>query len=262
MRPGKPAFQVPVPFQGRAGFGSTWQQNAPTFTRNAPGIRSSTTGVRALFSGMTEIFPASQARPVAKNGFLLEGLLSAVVYRKKGLWTVSENIRLDYDSLMRKALRSLVRDALSMVSGTGSLPGNHHFYIEFITRAPGVDIPERLVKEYPERMTIVIQHQFADLVVDDTRFSITLWFGGEPCRFDIPFEAVTSFTDPAVKFGLCFEPAAGEGTGKPSVKGRKPDAGEKTRDTDGKGKVHPGRKSADSAGGTADIVSLDAFRKK
>ena len=85
--------------------------------------------------------------------------------------------------------------------------GEHHFYIEFLTQAPDVSIPDHLIEDYPERMTIVLQHQFQNLDVTEDGFGVTLWFKGKESRLEIPFHAVTSFADPSVKFGLRFEPA-------------------------------------------------------
>ncbi len=169
---------------------------------------------------------------------------------------MSEDIELDYDYLMHKALRTLMRDVLEMVAQLRDAPGAHHFYIEFMTHGAGVDIPDALKQEYPERMTIVLQHQFENLVVDEDKFAVTLWFKGKESRLVIPFQAVTSFADPSVQFGLRFEPAesgaAGEGTDAPAPKAEpargaapKADAADKEKSGDG-----------------ADVVSLDAFRKK
>src|SRR2546429_9413735 len=118
-----------------------------------------------------------------------------------------------YDLLTQQALRAVVRRVLSDVARNG-LPGEHHFYVTFDTRAPGLKISERLRTEHPEEMTIVLQHQFWDLTVTDQAFEIGLSFKGIPERLSIPFEAVKGFFDPSVQFGLQFatqtasEPAA------------------------------------------------------
>jgi hypothetical protein len=91
------------------------------------------------------------------------------------------------------------------VEKTGGLPGGHHFYITFNTRVPGVEIPRHLSERFPEEMTIVIQHRFWDLKVDDDQFSVGLSFGGVPSILVIPFGAVTDFVDPAVDFSLKFQ---------------------------------------------------------
>lgn len=109
-----------------------------------------------------------------------------------------------YDLLAQEALRSVVRRVLADV-GRDGLPGEHHFYISFDTRAPGVRLSPRMLEKYPEEMTIVIQHQFWDLLVTDTQFEIGLSFGGVPEKLVVPFTALKGFFDPSVKFGLQFE---------------------------------------------------------
>ncbi|MEP9402710.1 SspB family protein [Sphingomonas silueang] len=110
-----------------------------------------------------------------------------------------------YDEIVQEALRAVVGRVLGQVSASGALPGEHHFYITFKTQAPGVDIPRRLVERFPDEMTIVIQHRFWDLVVDATRFSVGLSFGGIPSTLVIPYSAITGFHDPAVNFELRFQ---------------------------------------------------------
>ncbi|KQN07275.1 MULTISPECIES: SspB family protein [unclassified Sphingomonas] len=110
-----------------------------------------------------------------------------------------------YDEIVQEALRAVVGRVLGQVSATGALPGEHHFYITFKTQAPGVDIPKRLIERFPDEMTIVIQHRFWDLTVDDTRFSVGLSFGGIPSTLIIPHAAITGFHDPAVNFELRFQ---------------------------------------------------------
>lgn len=114
-----------------------------------------------------------------------------------------------YDLLAQDALRSVVRRVLVDVARTG-LPGDHHFYISFDTRAPGVRLSQRMREKYPEEMTIVLQHQFWDLIVTDTTFEVGLSFGGIPERLLVPFTALKGFFDPSVKFGLQFEIASGD----------------------------------------------------
>ncbi len=109
-----------------------------------------------------------------------------------------------YDEIVQEVLRAVVGRVLGQVAATGALPGEHHFYITFRTQAPGVDIPKRLVERFPDEMTIVIQHRFWDLTVDDQRFSVGLSFGGIPSTLIIPFAAITGFHDPAVNFELRF----------------------------------------------------------
>jgi len=165
---------------------------------------------------------------------------------------VKDDVELDYDYLMQKALRQLMEDVLRMVADLGDAPGEHHFYIEFLTQASGVNIPDYLREEYEERMTIVLQHQFQDLEVDKRGFAVSLWFKGKQARLSIPFDAVTSFADPSVQFGLRFERVASAEQVQESE--RKP-----VEETVAENALaEPSQKHGDSA----DIVSLDAFRKK
>ncbi|MBN9048640.1 MAG: hypothetical protein J0H78_04205 [Rhizobiales bacterium] len=114
----------------------------------------------------------------------------------------SDQIR--YDLLTQQALRGMVRDLLADVARKG-LPGDHHFFISFDTLAEGVKLSQRMRAQYPQEMTIVLQHQFWDLAVSDDRFEVGLSFNGIPERLAIPFDAVKGFFDPSVQFGLQFE---------------------------------------------------------
>jgi hypothetical protein len=116
-----------------------------------------------------------------------------------------------YDVLARDALRGVLRKVLSDAAAHG-LPGEHHFFITFLSQAEGVKISPRLLAQYPEEMTIILQHQFWDLVVSEDRFEVGLSFGGIPERLVVPFSAIKSFFDPSVQFGLQFEPAEGTAT--------------------------------------------------
>lgn len=111
-----------------------------------------------------------------------------------------------YDVLARDALRGVLRRVLSDAAEHG-LPGDHHFFITFLSTADGVKLSPRLLAQYPEEMTIILQHQFWDLVVTEDRFEVGLSFGGVPERLVIPFAAIKSFLDPSVQFGLQFEPS-------------------------------------------------------
>lgn len=114
---------------------------------------------------------------------------------------------IDYDALHQEALRGLVRSVLVDVAKTG-LPGDHHFYISYDVRAPGVALSKRLREKYPTEMTIVLQHRFWDLAVSEERFEVKLTFDGIPERLVVPFAAIKVFIDPSAKFVLQFE---GEG---------------------------------------------------
>src|SRR5215510_6849903 len=112
-----------------------------------------------------------------------------------------------YDILAQEALRGVVHTVL-MDTAKNGLPGDHHFYITFDTRADGVRLPPRLLAQFPEVMTIVLQHQFWDLIVSDTGFEVGMSFGGIPERLAVTFAAITEFVDPSVPFGVKFEPVA------------------------------------------------------
>ncbi len=163
-----------------------------------------------------------------------------------------------YDLLVQEALRGVVRRVLVEASQHG-LPGEHHFFISFRTRAPGVQISNRLLERHPEEMTIVLQHQFWDLTVTDSGLEVGLSFGGIPEKLVVPFDTMSGFWDPSVDFGLKFELAGVESADNdtpddmsadmedPHLLERILDASETPR--------------KDSEGG-AEIVSLSAFRKK
>jgi hypothetical protein len=111
---------------------------------------------------------------------------------------------IDYGNLMHRAMRGLIQTVLKDVAENG-LPGAHHFFITFDTNAEGVEIADWLRSRYPHEMTVVIQHWFENLVVTDEGFSITLNFGNQPEPLVIPFDALRTFVDPSVEFGLRFE---------------------------------------------------------
>ena len=115
-----------------------------------------------------------------------------------------------YDEIVQDALRAVVGRVLGEIEETGTLPGEHHFYITFKTRAPGVSIPKHLLERFPDEMTIVIQHRFWDLKVEEDGFTVGLSFGGVPAKLVVPFAAVTQFHDPAVEFALTFQANAEE----------------------------------------------------
>ena len=116
---------------------------------------------------------------------------------------MTDHIR--YDLLTQQALRGVVRHVLAETAKKKALPGEHHFYISFDTQAEGVRISDRLKAQYPEQMTIILQHQFWDLKVTDEGFEVGLSFGGVPEKLGVPFDAIKGFFDPSVQFGLQFE---------------------------------------------------------
>ncbi len=156
-----------------------------------------------------------------------------------------------YDILAQDALRGVIRKVLSEVAATGHLPGDHHFFITFITGAPGVRISPHLKSKYPEQMTIVIQHQFWDLKVTETLFEIGLSFSDVPERLIVPFSAVRGFYDPSVNFELEFDPSGEEQVVDGAVEEGQP----APSDLPSEGAAEPGAPGAD-------VVSLDSFRKK
>ena len=153
---------------------------------------------------------------------------------------------LPYDVWAEEALREVAIRALESVAAKG-LPGEHHFYLTFRTDHPGTSMPGHLKARYPEEITIVLQHQFEDLQVDRAaaRFGVTLFFGGVPARLEVPFGALTMFHDPHVRFGLRFP-----------VTGVEPSAFEDALPAD---EPPP---PPDEPQGPAQVVSLDAFRRK
>lgn len=138
---------------------------------------------------------------------------------------MADHIR--YDLLTQQALRGVVRNVLADAAKKG-LPGDHHFYISFDTQADGVRMSDRLRAQYPEEMTVILQHQFWDLAVTEQGFEVGMSFGGIPEKLAIPFDAITGFFDPSVQFGLQFEEIAeGQGDLKQDTQksdGKKPEA--------------------------------------
>ena len=136
-----------------------------------------------------------------------------------------------YDEIVQEALREVVGRVLHEVEKSGGLPGAHHFYITFKTRLPGVEIPKHLADRFPDEMTIVIQHRYWDLKVEDEMFSVGLSFGGVPSMLTVPFAAVTDFVDPAVDFSLKFQAnGAIEGREFPDEPGNDEPLGEPVED--------------------------------
>lgn len=155
---------------------------------------------------------------------------------------------LRYDRMVESALRGVVRQAVSEVIEEGELPGEHHFYITFMTDYPGVKIPSYLHDRYPGEMTIVLQYQFYDLFVDEEKMGVTLSFNNVPERLEVPLAAITIFADPSVNFALQFQPMG--------------DDGEDGFPGDGDDDETPPTGTDDSDKKTGEVVSLDKFRKK
>ena len=189
---------------------------------------------------------------------------------------------LDYDGWIEDALRDVARRALAHVAESG-LPGEHHFYVTFLTCAPGVRISAHLKARYPSEMTVVLQHRFDDLFVEADAFEVTLIFGGVNARLRIPFAAVNSFADPSVNFLLKLnqrQVAEASGAGE-----RETPRPPKRKDVPEPDSAKPGRKplvpappedpadgdaeSSDESdkersakGTTGEIIAFDKFRKK
>ncbi|WP_076437202.1 ClpXP protease specificity-enhancing factor SspB [Bosea sp. TND4EK4] len=188
---------------------------------------------------------------------------------------------LRYDLMVQEALKGVVRKILTEAARDG-LPGEHHFYVTFRTGAPGVRLSQRLREKHPEEMTVVLQHQFWDLNVSEHSFEVGLSFSGVPERLLVPFDAITTFFDPSVQFGLKFEtqeaedaaaafepepdlaakpasvpsriaPAAVPALKKADAEAPKPGKAEKAVTEDAQD---------DADHGGAEVVSLDSFRKK
>lgn len=160
--------------------------------------------------------------------------------------------RMHYEQLVQDALRGVLRAVLERAGGPDGLPPPHYLYVTFRTAQDGVKIPERLLTQYPEEMTIVLKQHFWDLTVTPEAFDVTLLFQGEPTRLRIPFESVTQLVDPTVPFGLRFD-------AEPEESPSEQVASEQAAPPAGSGGDGP----ADGEDAEAEkVVSLDAFRKK
>ena len=150
---------------------------------------------------------------------------------------------INYAQLMQKAMQGLMIDVLKKTSING-LPGNHHYFISFKTKSEGVKVADWIKERYPEEMTIVIQHWFDNLDVNDKCFSITLNFGDNPENLTIPWESILTFVDPSVEFGLRFE-------------------GEENKDNNIHEEIPESNMVViEEEDNVAEIVNLDSFRKK
>jgi len=195
-----------------------------------------------------------------------------------------------YDLLTQQALRAVVRRVLSDVAKTGALPGEHHFYVTFDTRAPGVKLSARMREQYPEEMTVVLQHQFWDLAVSDAHFEVALSFNGVSEKLSVPLDAIKGFFDPSVQFGLQFEtlsetgaeakpaekPALAPVAEEPKAKSRRKGEPEAPAAVGPAEPVKPApakpappvvvagtdKGDPDKPSGGAEVVRLDRFRKK
>lgn len=148
---------------------------------------------------------------------------------------------IDYERLVQEAYRSVVRSALRQVADEG-VPGEHHFYLSFLTRAEGVAVPPFLAERYPDEITIVLQNQFWNLEVEEDGFAVDLAFDGRRYRLAVPFSALTTFADPAAPFGIRFPQAGGDGDGETAAE-------------------EPPAPTLPAGEAGANVVSFDRFRK-
>jgi len=166
--------------------------------------------------------------------------------------------RMGYNAMVEDAMLNVVRKAIE-TAATDGLPGEHHFYITFRTDHPDAQLPDHLRKRYPREMTIVLQHQFWNLTVDEHALEVDLSFNQKLERLRVPLDSLITFADPSVNFGLQFHPSAPEQEdGEPLTDGdteEMGDSGAPQNDTDAAG-------DAPADGDGDNVVTLDAFRKK
>ena len=182
------------------------------------------------------------------------------------------NDRFHYDALVDDALRSVVRRVLRQVADKG-LPGSHHFYISFRSTDPGVQLPEYLRAKYPEEMTIVLQHQYWDLIITEDHFEVTVSFNKQQERIKVPFAALSAFVDPSVRFGLQFDrkdkPGSAEKADQPGAgptplpaPDKRPALGAAATDGAPDAAAAQGEADAKPEDAASKVVKLDSFRKK
>jgi hypothetical protein len=171
-----------------------------------------------------------------------------------------------YDLLVQDALRSVVRKVLADTARAGLL-GDHHFKIAFKTQAPGVVVPSAVKSRFPDEMSIILQHEFWDLVVTQDAFEVNLNFSRKPERLIVPFDSITGFTDPSVPFGFKLEPRAPEPAAaeiQESAPAPPPAKTASAKPPSGPAPAKSGQRAEKPAepAGEAKVVSIDAFRKK
>jgi hypothetical protein len=180
------------------------------------------------------------------------------------------NDRFHYDALVDDALRSVVRRVLRQVADKG-LPGSHHFYISFRSTDPGVHLPDYLRAKYPEEMTIVLQHQYWDLIINEESFEVTVSFNKQQERIKVPFTALSAFVDPSVRFGLQFDRKDKAGEKAETAPAQPPASLPAPEKRPSLGAPAEGEAKPEAAAASPDakpedaaskIVKLDSFRKK
>ena len=175
---------------------------------------------------------------------------------------------IDYNKVIDQAMRGIVKKCLKYIETLdGKLPGNHHFYITFNLTHPDVVVSDKLKKMHHEQMTIVIQHQFWDLLVEEKQFSVTLSFNNVREKLVVPFDAVISFADPSARFGLQFQSEEDLIMPDDDIDGELEDEIikslldiEESANSDGKPAAKKGKKDKKDAG--SKVISIDSFRKK
>lgn len=166
---------------------------------------------------------------------------------------------LPYEQWLDEGLRGVIRRALSYAAEHG-LPGQHHFYISFATAAADVEVPPEVRARYPSEMTIVLQHQFWDLVVEEDAFAVTLKFQGRSNRLKVPFAAVTAFGDPSVNFGLQLRTALRQRDA--DARNVPAEDEEEARPAEGSGTAAKAAAAGGKGQPAAQVIALDTFRKK
>jgi len=194
--------------------------------------------------GIYETVKPSRIAPGAASWGLFIGAQFPMLTRNEGGRPMARGI--DYGGMMHRAMQRLIADVLQAVADEG-LPGEHHFFITFDTRDPDVEMADWLRERYPEEMTIVIQHWFDNLEIRPDGFAITLNFGNSPEPLYVPFDAVRTFVDPSVEFGLRFE--------------NQPDSDEDDEEEDEDDEIEDDDGGDDAPKGGAEVVSLDKWRK-
>lgn len=164
---------------------------------------------------------------------------------------------IEYGNLMHEAMRGLIRKVLNQVAESG-LPGAHHFFITFDTSHPDAELADWLSDRYPTEMTVVMQHWYDKLDVGTDGFAVTLNFGDQPEPLYIPYDAIKTFVDPSVEFGLRFEAHDSDDESKSSVSVVDPDEVKDSAPADDAGKA---AKAGETPKADAEVVSLDSFRK-
>lgn len=166
---------------------------------------------------------------------------------------------MNYNEIVEQALKGVVRESLERVAENG-LPGEHHFYISFLSGYPDVVMPDSLRERYPEEITIVLQHEFWDLEITDVGFSVMLSFNNTREFLNVPWAAITGFADPSVQFGLQFKTVEDMEDGLVASPGLSVEFDESSGQDDNLSE--PEDVDGDRPPISADVVSLDQFRKK